>query len=66
MHRDEDDDDYIVDHSIALYLVGPDGKFMDFYPQLTEPEEAAEDIALKMRDRLGEEGIFVGAGGFME
>lgn len=66
MHRDEDDEDYIVDHSIALYLMGPDGKFMDFYPQLTEPEEAAADIGIKMRERLSKEGISVGGDGMLD
>lgn len=41
---DEDEDDYLVDHSIVMYLVGSDGMFLDFYTQLTEPEEAADRI----------------------
>lgn len=40
----EDEDDYLVDHSIVMYLIGPDGKFLDFYTQLTEVDEAVERI----------------------
>ena len=40
----ENEDDYLVDHSIVMYLIGPDGKFLDFYTQLTEVDEAVERI----------------------
>ena len=43
---DENDDDYLIDHSIVLYLVGPDGKFLDFFTQATP----AEAIAAKIRE----------------
>ena len=43
---DEDDDDYLIDHSIVLYLVGPDGKFLDFFTQATP----ADAIAAKIRE----------------
>ncbi|GBG26545.1 Protein SCO1-like, mitochondrial [Hondaea fermentalgiana] len=41
---EENEDDYLVDHSIVSYLIGPDGKFLDFYTQLTEADEAVERI----------------------
>lgn len=41
---EEDEDDYLVDHSIVMYLIGPDGVFLDFYTQLTEVDEAVERI----------------------
>ena len=43
---DEDSDDYLIDHSIVLYLVGPDGKFLDFFTQATP----ADAIAAKIRE----------------
>ena len=43
---DENDDDYLIDHSIVLYLVGPDGKFLDFFTQATP----ADAIAAKLRE----------------
>eukprot|EP01138_Halocafeteria_seosinensis_P001472 gb/GECG01001508.1/.p1 GENE.gb/GECG01001508.1/~~gb/GECG01001508.1/.p1 ORF type:complete len:287 (+),score=23.41 gb/GECG01001508.1/:1-861(+) len=49
-HRDEDDDDYVVDHSIVLYLLSPDGEFIDFFPQMMEASEIAEKIAHKIKD----------------
>ena len=39
-------DDYLIDHSIVLYLVGPDGKFLDFFTQATP----ADAIAAKIRE----------------
>lgn len=41
---EEDEDEYLVDHSIVMYLIGQDGMFLDFYTQLTEPDEAADRI----------------------
>lgn len=40
----EGDDDYLLDHSIVLYLNGPDGKFLDFFTQSTTPRDIAEKI----------------------
>ena len=41
---ENEDEDYLVDHSIVMYLIGPDGMCIDFFTQMTEPEEAAERI----------------------
>lgn len=52
-HRDEDDDDYVVDHSIVMYLMDRQGEFLKFYPQMSEAPEIAESIAEQMREQLG-------------
>ncbi|KAH8098925.1 hypothetical protein JL720_1895 [Aureococcus anophagefferens] len=41
---DKDADDYLIDHSIVLYFLGPDGKFLDFFTQATEPPTIVEKI----------------------
>ena len=30
---EEEGDDYLVDHSIVVYLISPTGEFMDFFTQ---------------------------------
>lgn len=42
--NENDDEDYLVDHSIVLYLVSPDGEFLDFFTQKLEVGEIAERI----------------------
>lgn len=38
-------DDYTMDHSSVAYLMGPDGKFLTFFPPGASPEQMAEKIA---------------------
>lgn len=37
-------DDYTVDHSSIVYLMGPDGKFLTFFPPGTSPDQMAAKI----------------------
>jgi protein SCO1/2 len=43
------EDDYLVDHSIVMYLVGPDGQFIDFYTQMSTASEIADRVEKVMR-----------------
>ena len=49
---DEDGDDYLVDHSIIMYLVDPNGEFVTFYGKNYEAAPMAEAILEQMK-RLG-------------
>lgn len=42
-------EDYLMDHSSFVYLMGPDGKFVAVFPGGTGPEKMAADI----RKRIG-------------
>ncbi|CAL4140768.1 unnamed protein product, partial [Meganyctiphanes norvegica] len=46
--RDEDDD-YIVDHTIIIYLINPDGEFVDYYGQTKDAAQVSSSVALNMK-----------------
>lgn len=37
-------EDYLVDHSIFFYLMGPDGKFVDLYGKQETKEGVTESV----------------------
>ena len=44
MKTDESEDDYLVDHSIITYLMGPDGDLLDYFGKNISAEEMAQRI----------------------
>ncbi len=46
--NENDEEDYLVDHSIVFYLVNPKGEFLDFFTQRMK----ADDIVEKIKDHV--------------
>lgn len=42
--NEEDGEDYLVDHSIIMYFMNPEGKYTAYYGQNTTAEQAAASI----------------------
>ncbi|KAI8642976.1 SCO1/SenC-domain-containing protein [Parasitella parasitica] len=50
------DDDYLVDHSIFIYLMDPQGKFIDCYARDTTSEQVLHSFKNYMKDYLEDGG----------
>lgn len=48
----EGDDDYFMDHSAYVYLLGPDGDLLSYYHPDLAPETLSDDIRDRLRDVL--------------
>lgn len=46
--RDKDND-YIVDHTIVLYLINPKGEFVDYYGQNKNRDDVTAEILLAVQ-----------------
>ena len=44
----DEDEDYIVDHTIIVYLINPDMEFVDYYGQTKDKDQIVNSTMLHM------------------
>ena len=47
--HEDDEEDYLVDHSIVLYLISPENEFIEFYTQRLLVNEIVDKIDIQMK-----------------
>lgn len=48
----DEDGDYIVDHTILIYLINPDGLFLDYYNRMKNDTQIAESIRNHIKNHV--------------
>ena len=48
--HEDDEDDYLVDHSIVLYLIDPNNNFVEFYTQRMLVNEIVDKIIIQLQN----------------
>ena len=48
----DEDGDYIVDHTILIYLISPDGFFLDYYNRTKNEEQIGESVKNHVRNQV--------------
>ncbi|KAL7857822.1 hypothetical protein AOLI_G00179240 [Acnodon oligacanthus] len=48
----DEDGDYIVDHTILIYLINPDGLFLDYYNRMKDAAQITESIRNHMKNHV--------------
>lgn len=49
--NEDEDGDYLVDHSIVMYLMSPEGKFLDFFTQRMQVSDIVDKIMKHMNSK---------------
>lgn len=55
-HRTDDSKDYLVDHSIIMYLLDPAGDFVTFYGKNVAAPQLAEQVGEHVQRWKGAQG----------
>lgn len=50
--NEDDEDDYLVDHSIVFYLVSPTGEFLDFFTQRMNADDVCQRIKTQIKSDM--------------
>jgi protein SCO1 len=54
--HEDDEEDYLLDHSIVLYLMAPDGSFVEFYTQRMLVSDIVQKMQKQMREYYQQQG----------